>query len=181
MRTARSASVGSPVVWLRDFARVDDPHARTERRLFRRAFIGRRVGKDSDNRADHWQRWFGRRLRPLDGDRRLWRRRTRHCIALSRAQLAPHPASYVIVGMAGFFAAAAKTPFSTLVMVSEASAGHGAGHLSSPNGVCVHLAASVDAGPQVAGDGDRPVLPRRCDTVPAIADGDTVPATVLTI
>ncbi|MGE0536827.1 MAG: chloride channel protein [Pirellulales bacterium] len=33
--------------------------------------------------------------------------------------LVPHPASYVIVGMAGFFAAAAKTPFSTLVMVSE--------------------------------------------------------------
>jgi CIC family chloride channel protein len=33
--------------------------------------------------------------------------------------VAPHPASFVIVGMAGFFAAAAKTPFSTLVMVSE--------------------------------------------------------------
>jgi CIC family chloride channel protein len=33
--------------------------------------------------------------------------------------LIPHPASYVIVGMAGFFAAAAKTPFSTLVIVSE--------------------------------------------------------------
>jgi CIC family chloride channel protein len=33
--------------------------------------------------------------------------------------LAPQPASFVIVGMAGFFAAAAKTPFSTLVMVSE--------------------------------------------------------------
>ncbi len=31
----------------------------------------------------------------------------------------PHPASYVIVGMAGFFAAASKTPFSTLIMVSE--------------------------------------------------------------
>jgi chloride channel protein, CIC family len=30
-----------------------------------------------------------------------------------------HPGSYVIVGMAGFFAAAAKTPFSTLVIVSE--------------------------------------------------------------
>ena len=34
-------------------------------------------------------------------------------------ELVPHPASFVIVGMAGFFAAAAKTPFSTLVMVSE--------------------------------------------------------------
>src|SRR5208282_6275067 len=33
--------------------------------------------------------------------------------------LAPHPACFVIVGMAGFFAAAAKTPFSTLVIVSE--------------------------------------------------------------
>jgi CIC family chloride channel protein len=32
---------------------------------------------------------------------------------------APHPSSFAIVGMAGFFAAAAKTPFSTLVMVSE--------------------------------------------------------------
>jgi chloride channel protein, CIC family len=31
----------------------------------------------------------------------------------------PHPASFVIVGMAGFFAAASKTPFSTLVIVSE--------------------------------------------------------------
>jgi CIC family chloride channel protein len=33
--------------------------------------------------------------------------------------LAPHPAAFVIVGMAGFFAAAAKTPLSTLVIVSE--------------------------------------------------------------
>jgi CIC family chloride channel protein len=33
--------------------------------------------------------------------------------------LVPHPASFVMVGMAGFFAAAAKTPFSTLVIVSE--------------------------------------------------------------
>jgi CIC family chloride channel protein len=33
--------------------------------------------------------------------------------------LVPHPASFLIVGMAGFFAAAAKTPFSTLVIVSE--------------------------------------------------------------
>ncbi|MBL9124822.1 MAG: chloride channel protein, partial [Planctomycetaceae bacterium] len=38
--------------------------------------------------------------------------------------LVPHPASYVIVGMAGFFAAAAKTPFSTLVMVSEITGGY---------------------------------------------------------
>jgi chloride channel protein, CIC family len=31
----------------------------------------------------------------------------------------PHPGTYVILGMAGFFAAAAKTPFSTLIIVSE--------------------------------------------------------------
>lgn len=31
----------------------------------------------------------------------------------------PQPAAFVVVGMAGFFAAAAKTPLSTLVMVSE--------------------------------------------------------------
>jgi CIC family chloride channel protein len=31
----------------------------------------------------------------------------------------PHPTTFIIVGMAGFFAAAAKTPLSTLVMVSE--------------------------------------------------------------
>jgi len=34
-------------------------------------------------------------------------------------ELVPHPASFVIMGMAGFFAAAAKTPFSTLIIVSE--------------------------------------------------------------
>ncbi len=33
--------------------------------------------------------------------------------------VAPHPAACAIVGMAGFFAAAAKTPFSTLIIVSE--------------------------------------------------------------
>lgn len=38
--------------------------------------------------------------------------------------LAPHPAAFVIVGMAGFFAAAAKTPFSTLVIVSEMTGGY---------------------------------------------------------
>ena len=31
----------------------------------------------------------------------------------------PHPGTFAILGMAGFFAAAAKTPFSTLVIVSE--------------------------------------------------------------
>ncbi len=38
--------------------------------------------------------------------------------------LVPHPASFVIVGMAGFFAAAAKTPFSTLIIVSEITGGY---------------------------------------------------------
>ena len=38
--------------------------------------------------------------------------------------LVPNPASYVVVGMAGFFAAAAKTPFSTLVIVSEMTGGY---------------------------------------------------------
>jgi CIC family chloride channel protein len=38
--------------------------------------------------------------------------------------LVPHPASFVIVGMAGFFAAAAKTPFSTLLIVSEMTGGY---------------------------------------------------------
>ncbi|HEY1785492.1 MAG TPA: chloride channel protein, partial [Pirellulales bacterium] len=37
---------------------------------------------------------------------------------------APAPAACVLVGMAGFFAAAAKTPFSTLVMVSEITGGY---------------------------------------------------------
>jgi CIC family chloride channel protein len=33
--------------------------------------------------------------------------------------LVPQPATFLILGMAGFFAAAAKTPFSTLIIVSE--------------------------------------------------------------
>ncbi len=36
----------------------------------------------------------------------------------------PNPSSCALVGMAGFFAAAAKTPFSTLVMVSEMTGGY---------------------------------------------------------
>ena len=40
-----------------------------------------------------------------------------------------NPASFVIVGMAGFFAAAAKTPFSTLIIVSEMTGGY---HLLLP-------------------------------------------------
>lgn len=49
--------------------------------------------------------------------------------------LVPDPAAYVVVGMAGFFAAAAKTPFSTLVIVSEMTGGY---HLLLPSlWVCV--------------------------------------------
>jgi CIC family chloride channel protein len=39
--------------------------------------------------------------------------------------LVVNPASFVIVGMAGFFAAAAKTPFSTLLMVVELTTDYG--------------------------------------------------------
>jgi CIC family chloride channel protein len=38
--------------------------------------------------------------------------------------LVPHPAGFVIVGMAGFFSAAAKTPFSTMIIVSEMTGGY---------------------------------------------------------
>jgi chloride channel protein, CIC family len=41
----------------------------------------------------------------------------------------PEPASFAVVGMAGFFAAAAKTPFSTLIIVSEMTGGY---HLLLP-------------------------------------------------
>jgi len=44
--------------------------------------------------------------------------------------LVPFPAAFVVVGMAGFFAAAAKTPFSTLVIVSEMTGGY---HLLLPS------------------------------------------------
>src|SRR5579883_1149166 len=39
--------------------------------------------------------------------------------------MVPPLAAFVIVGMAGFFAAAAKTPFSTLVIVTEMTGGYG--------------------------------------------------------
>ncbi len=39
-------------------------------------------------------------------------------------ELVPHPASYAIVGMAGSFTAAAKTPFSTIVIVGEMTGGY---------------------------------------------------------
>ncbi len=48
-------------------------------------------------------------------------------LGIAMAQFWPHlvhPVSFVIVGMAGFFAAAAKTPFSTLIIVSEMTGGY---------------------------------------------------------
>ena len=39
-------------------------------------------------------------------------------------ELVPNPSSFAVVGMAGFFAAAAKTPFSTLIIVSEMTGGY---------------------------------------------------------
>ncbi len=39
-------------------------------------------------------------------------------------EVVQHPASYVVVGMAAFFSAAAKTPFSTLIIVSEMTGGY---------------------------------------------------------
>jgi CIC family chloride channel protein len=47
-------------------------------------------------------------------------------IALHRLwpQLVSNPSSFAVVGMAGFFAAAAKTPFSTLIIVSEMTGGY---------------------------------------------------------
>jgi CIC family chloride channel protein len=41
------------------------------------------------------------------------------CVHLGVPEIAPPPAAFVLVGMAGFFAAAAKTPFSTMIIVSE--------------------------------------------------------------
>jgi chloride channel protein, CIC family len=40
-------------------------------------------------------------------------------------ELTGNPVAFMIVGMAGFFAAAAKTPFSTLIMVCELTGGYG--------------------------------------------------------
>ena len=39
--------------------------------------------------------------------------------------VAPHPATFGIVGMAGFFAGCAHAPFSTIIMVSEMTGGYG--------------------------------------------------------
>ena len=50
-------------------------------------------------------------------------------------QWIPAPTAFLVVGMAGFFAAAAKTPFSTLVLVCEVTGGFGL--IAPALGVCV--------------------------------------------
>jgi CIC family chloride channel protein len=39
--------------------------------------------------------------------------------------IVPHPGTYAIVGMIAFFAAAAKAPISTIIMISEMTGGYG--------------------------------------------------------
>jgi CIC family chloride channel protein len=50
-------------------------------------------------------------------------------------QWVPPPTAFLLVGMAGFFAAAAKTPFSTLLIVCELTGGFGL--IAPALGVCV--------------------------------------------
>lgn len=50
-------------------------------------------------------------------------------------QWIPPPTAFLLVGMAGFFAAAAKTPFSTLVIMCEVTGGFGL--IAPALGVCV--------------------------------------------
>ena len=78
------------------------------------------LGEVVDHEPDDWLRRIGGRLWSVDGDRRL-RGEARSASAMHHLQpdLVPHAGHFAIVGMAGFFAAAAKTPFSTLVIVSE--------------------------------------------------------------
>ena len=78
------------------------------------------LGKILHDQPDHRQRRLGRRVRSVDGHRRLRRRRPwACCFQWIWPPMHIQPISFMIVGMAGFFAAAAKTPFSTLVMVCE--------------------------------------------------------------
>ncbi len=46
------------------------------------------------------------------------------CLHIFWPWLVPHPAAFVIVGMAGFFSAAAKTPLTSLIIVSEMTGGY---------------------------------------------------------
>lgn len=51
------------------------------------------------------------------------------------SQWVPPPTAFLLVGMAGFFAAAAKTPFSTVVIVCELTGGFGL--IAPALGVCI--------------------------------------------
>ncbi len=104
----------------------------------------------------------------------------------------PHPASFVIVGMAGFFAAAAKTPFSTLVIVSEMTGNYNlllptlwvcalAFLLSDEQSIYSSQVESRSRSPAHQGDYVRDVLTglqrrasssRRASEVPGAAPGD---------
>jgi len=48
-----------------------------------------------------------------------------HAAAYLFPSLVPHPGTYAIVGMIAFFAAAAKAPISTIIMISEMTGGYG--------------------------------------------------------
>jgi CIC family chloride channel protein len=112
--------------------------------------------------------------------------------------MAPHPASYAIIGMAGFFAAAAKTPFSTLVIVSEMTGGYGlllptlwvctlAFLLSDEQSIYTSQVASPAMSPAHKGDYVRAVLAGLdvrqfmipVESVPTLAPNDLL-STVLT-
>lgn len=108
--------------------------------------------------------------------------------------LVPHPSSFVIVGMAGFFAAAAKTPVSTLVIVSELTGDYNlllptlwvcvlTFLLSDEQSIYHSQVASRSLSPAHQGDYVREVLaglqvkqflsPRQ--EVPTLGDGDRLP------
>ena len=97
--------------------------------LWRLATVGDRAGKNPHHESDHRQRRVGWRVRAVDGHRRLRGRRLGVALHDWLPGMVPNPAAFVIVGMAGFFAAAAKTPFSTLIIVSEMTGGY---HLLLP-------------------------------------------------
>ena len=90
---------------------------------------GHRAGQDPDHEPDDRQRRLRGRFRSLDGHRRMRGGAVGLAFHNLWPTLVPNPASFVIVGMAGFFAAAAKTPFSTLIIVSEMTGGY---HLLLP-------------------------------------------------
>lgn len=61
-------------------------------------------------------------------------------------ELVPNPAAFIIVGMAGFFSGAARTPVSTVVMVSEMTGSYG---LLAPSMFVCTLSAILVRGPSL--------------------------------